>query len=193
MSLVFPTQGSTMRVSTSRVAIRHLTRRARDEEGPTETGWAPGSVDPFQPTTGEGSQTPPAHDNQGHPIDVPTFDAVKIPGYTWHQDPTRAHQKSANDTWAGIDIRSIDSRVAAWWDDLEKLIREYWSFQEISLTRSRNKIVFDVQHLMPLHVEIVGAPVAVKVYVGGASATFDKRTSLWEILMWIDGVARARI
>lgn len=173
-----------------RVAEAFLARQAYDEVGrDPDEGWQHGKVEPFEGTVGEGSQTPPAHDHQGAPVDPPEFPPIEVPGYEWHEKAP----KVARDRWAGVDTRSFASRVLSWWDDLEALVREYWSLSpDLKVTRSKNKLVFSVNHLGPMSVEVVGPPTSLKVYVGGASNTFDATTSLYDILMWIEGVPRNR-
>lgn len=53
-------------------------------------------------------------------------------------------------------------------------------------------MVVHVDHLGPMVVEIVGPPTSLKVYVGRASKNFDASASLFDILMWIEGVPRNR-
>lgn len=149
---------------------------------PQEDGWNPGEVVDFQPTEGTGSQVPPARDNQGKEIPAPKLPPVSIPGV----DKTATRKE-----WAGTDVRSIAERVESWWDDFEQLIRGYWSLSsDLKIVRSKNKMVFRVNHLGPMTVEIIGPPTKLKVYVGGAERTFGPDANLFDILMWIEGVPR---
>ncbi len=99
---------------------------------------------------------------------------------------------ASKDSWAGVDTRSIATRVRGWWDDLEALVKEYWNLQQITVKRTPNKLTFDTKFFGDLHVEVVGPPAAAKVHIGGASKTFDQNSTLFDILMWIDATARNR-
>jgi hypothetical protein len=170
--------------------------RKDDSRDPNTDGWVNGLVEDFVPTEGEGSQVPFPRDNQGQAVEPPNLGIETIPGYEWHDKSKAFHsvmEKMARDEWAGVDTRSLASRVRSWWDDLEALIKEYWSLSsDLKIARTKNKIVFRVDHLGPMTVEIVGPPGNLKVYVGGASKNFDAETSLFDILMWIEGVPRNR-
>ena len=174
--------------SAARVAERFLQAASAE---PREPGsWQPGQIGPFNPTKGEGSQTPPTRDNQGKAQPLPEFGAMAIPGYEWHDKSKDFHRMAANEK-LGVDVRSFDDRVRGWWDDLTLLIQTYWDLQKIEVKRTRTGLTFKVQQFGPLNVEVVGTPKAPEVFISGkGSKKFDSKTSLWDILMWIDQRSR---
>lgn len=270
--------------SIARVASRFLA--AYDELGRThEMGWQHGQVEPWQPSLGEGSQVPPARDNQGQEVKPPNLPKMDIPGYGKYaasflrspsspRDAEPLTSREETDIWdagyeyanrygrhaevldvdtlflkairedrrfprglneshpqfweyhcafaegvaayaegyhliveglprgirvasgekvmLGIDVRSIAARAAAWWDDLEALVREYWSLQSFNVKRGPYRLQFTVDHFGDLHVEVSGTPAKARVRAGAAEKTFDQHASLWDILMWIDDVGRNR-
>lgn len=279
--------------SAERVAALHV---AYDEKGrDPEEGWQHGQVEPFQRTDGEGSQTPPAHDNQGKPLAVPDLGTLEIPGYEWHDKSKSFHQvvtktartylrspsspkdaepltdREADAAWdagyeavtrvagdrtvvdadavwiwvanrdrriprgmveghpqfwewhwaviegayagakdyhivmtgvpaqirtasslemLGVDVRSLEARKQSWWSDLVKLVEEYWSLQTPTITLGRGVLKFQVRQNGVLNVEVRGPLEAPTVYANGASKKFNATSSLWEMIMWIDGVSR---
>lgn len=189
-------KGASARVVERFLAAYEQGHRKDDSRDPNTDGWVNGLVEDFIPTEGEGSQVPFPRDNQGHPLAPPDLGIENIPGYEWHDKSKAFHsvmEKVARDEWAGVDTRSFAARVQSWWDDFEALIKEYWSLSsDLKIARTKNKMVFRVDHLGPMTVEIVGPPTNLKVYVGGASKNFDASTSLFDILMWIEGVPRNR-
>lgn len=107
-----------------KVADRFLA--AYDERGrdPVE-GWSHGEVEPFQPTPGEGSQTPPARDNQGEPLEAPDLGAMEIPGYAWDDKSKAFHSiggKTASDRIASLQIELRWAADAV--DRANELLRE---------------------------------------------------------------------
>jgi len=85
----------------TRVAERFLTRLAYDEGERSPYGYDPGSVGPFVPTVGQGSQVPFPRDHQGKPVAPPDLGLLEIPGYEWHDTSKAFHQvmsKSAAST-----------------------------------------------------------------------------------------------
>lgn len=178
----------------SRVAAKHLSRRAYDEVGRSPYGYDPGHVEPFKPTEGEGSQVPFARDHQGKPVAPPDLGLLKIPGYEWHDTSKAFHQvvqKNASNTeMFGIDVRSISQRRIAWWQDFVALVKEYWSFQKFDVTLNRNGIQFQVLQNGLRNIEVRGPIETPTVYVGGTGKKFDATTSLWEMVLWMDSVCR---
>lgn len=100
--------------------------------------------------------------------------------------------EASYDTWAGVDTRSIAKRVASWWDDMEALLKEYWSNQPTQTKRSRNKIVFETDFFGPMRVTIAGTPAQARVSVNSQDKTFGADNTLFDILMWIDETGRNR-
>lgn len=184
--------------SASRIADSFLatSKQAYDEIGRSPYGYNPGHVTPFQPTVGEGSQVPFARDHQGKPVALPDLGRLEIPGYEWHDTSKAFHQvvmkNARGETMKiGIDVRSFQARKDAWWDDFVALIKEYWSFQEVKLRKGRGGFAFEVQQMGTLRVEVQGPANKPTVRVlGKGEKQFDADESLWDILMWIDGVGR---
>jgi hypothetical protein len=180
----------------SRIADAFIARQAYDEVGRSPYGYDPGHVEPFEPTVGEGSQVPFARDHQGKPVAPPDLGTLEIPGYEWHDTSKAFHQvvmKNANGEpmKLGINVQSFKDRKAGWWGDFIALIKEYWSFQQVPFKQGPGGFSFEVQQGGLLRVEVRGPAERPTVRVlGKTEKKFDADTSLWDILMWIDGVSR---
>ena len=180
----------------SRVAGAFLERQAYDEVGRSPYGYDPGHVTPFEPTVGEGSQVPFARDHQGKPVPAPDLGTLEIPGYEWHDKSKAFHQVVMKNAKGepmklGINIQSFKDRKAGWWGDFVALIKEYWSFQEVTFKKGPGGFSFEVQQGGTLRVEVRGPAERPTVRVlGKTEKKFDSDTTLWDILMWIDGVSR---
>lgn len=75
-----------------RIASRYLARQAYDEKGRSpDVGWQHGIVEPFIGSSGEGSQVPPARDDQGAQAEVAEYGMMDIPGYEWHNRSEAFH------------------------------------------------------------------------------------------------------
>jgi hypothetical protein len=141
-------------------------------------------IPPFQPTPGQGSMTPPTRDNQGHLVDPPVFERMEIPGFPWENpDPV---VKLGSESWMGISIDSYQERQESWLADLEKLIREYWSFSRVDIKKSRNTLDVSVTSLSKTFTFEVSGPVNANAFVAGELLKFDKTSNLRDILMTID-------
>jgi len=55
-------------------------------------GWEHGRVEPQGAYQNVGSQTPIAHDRDGHPVKVEGRGMMKIPGYEWHDKSPEFHK-----------------------------------------------------------------------------------------------------
>ncbi len=55
-------------------------------------GWENGYVEPQRTYQNVGSQTPIAHDRDGHPVEVEGKGMMKIPGYEWHDKSPEFHK-----------------------------------------------------------------------------------------------------
>lgn len=112
----------------SRVAEAHLSRRGYDEKGrDPDEGWQHGQVEPFQPTDGEGSQTPPVRDNQGAPLAPPDLGRLDVPGYEWHDTSKAFHAmvekvagsaRKAGEDWLDTERASAFAKAVA--QEIEK-------------------------------------------------------------------------
>jgi hypothetical protein len=179
----------------SRVADAHL---AYDEPGRSPYGYDPGHVEPFEPTVGEGSQVPPAHDHQGKPVEPPDLGTLEVPGYEWHDTSKAFHQVVVKNAKGepmklGVDVRSFTERKNSWWFDLVALVREYWSFQQVDVRFGLGRVSFTVEMNGPRSIEVRGPLTAPTVFVGGTSRRFAADDSLWDILMWIDATCRTKL
>jgi uncharacterized cupin superfamily protein len=78
----------------ARVASRHL-RAYYDPGHRSDTGYLPGNVHQEAPYRGVGSQVPEPRDRNGHPVPVPQYGMLKIPGYEWHDKSESFHRNAA--------------------------------------------------------------------------------------------------
>ncbi len=68
------------------------TRRAYIPGVRDPNGWENGYVEPQATYQNVGSQTPIAHDRDGHPVEVVGGGIMKIPGYEWHDKSPEFHK-----------------------------------------------------------------------------------------------------
>lgn len=118
------------------------------------------------------------------------FAAEVLARYT--DDTPLSGSRRASQNFAGINVRSFQQRKDAWWDDMAAILEEWWSFQKVSVKRSRGKIVVVVPTPQRTwEIEVRGPVEKPTVYVGGASKTFGPDANiLKDIMYWIDGITR---
>ena len=75
--------------------------------------WENGFVEPQATYQNVGSQTPIAHDRDGHPVEVVGGGMMKIPGYEWHDKSPEFHKLAGKvkDLLEGIgeEAENLDS------------------------------------------------------------------------------------
>lgn len=93
----------------------------------------------------------------------------------------------------GISTKSLNMRVESWWSDLEKLVKEYWSFQNLQVRRAPGKLTFSVDgHRDGISCEIRGPVGKPTVWVGGRSQQFGPDNTLEDIIFWMDKAVHNR-
>jgi hypothetical protein len=96
--------------------------------------------------------------------------------------------------FAGIDVRSFNQRRTDWWDDLAKLIQEWWSWSKVTVRKVRGKLTarvdFPGTQQRPVEITVKGLEGKPTVYVWAAERTFGPDDSLLDIMYWIDSITR---